>query len=275
MEKIGKVIIITGANCGIGYETALDLAKRNARIILACRDPKRAQDAVEKIKTESKNENVEFEQLDLASLKSIRDFSERINKKPTKLDILINNAGLSGDGPIKRTEDGFETVFGVNHLGPFLLTNLLLDLLKKSAPSRIINVSSEAHSCNESFRLIIRNNFFTININLVAKLNWDDLQMEKNYSSFKAYSNSKLANILFTKELAKRLEGTNVTAVSLHPGFIKTEIFRNIDNNPSFMNSIFKIMVRFFAKETKKGAISSVHCAIDDNIPNQNGLYFE
>ncbi len=99
--------------------------------------------------------------------------------------------------------------------------------------------------------------------------------MEKNYSSLKAYSNTKLANILFTKELAKRLEGTNVTAVSLHPGFVKTEIYRNIDNNPSFMNSIFKIMLRFFAKETKKGAISSVHCAIDDNIPNQNGLYFE
>jgi retinol dehydrogenase-12 len=145
----GKVIIITGANCGIGYETALDLAKRNARIILACRDPKRAQEAVDKIKTESKNENVEFEQLDLASMKSIRDFSDRINKKLTKLDILINNAGLSGDGPIKKTEDGFEMVFGVNHLGPFLLTNLLLDLLKKSAPSRIINVASAAHSCNE------------------------------------------------------------------------------------------------------------------------------
>ncbi len=112
-------------------------------------------------------------------------------------------------------------------------------------------------------------------LNLVAKLNWDDIQLEQNYSSFTAYANSKLGNILFTKELAKRLEGTGVTAVSLHPGFIKTEITRNIDNNPSFLNSVFKLAIRLFAKETKLGATASIHCAIDENIPKQHGLYFE
>ena len=144
-EIISKTIIITGANTGIGYETALELAKRNARVILACRDSKKGQEAVDKIKEESKNDNIELELLNLGSLKSIKDFSERIISKLERLDVLINNAGVAGFENRTLTEDGFETIFGVNHLGPFYLTNLLLPLLEKSAPSRIINVASRHH----------------------------------------------------------------------------------------------------------------------------------
>ena len=126
----GKNIIITGANTGIGYEVALDLAKRNAHVILACRDPKRGQDAVDKIKTESKNENVELELLDLASLKSIKEFSQRILKKLDRLDILINNAGLIGGETRVVTEDGFEQVIGVNHLGWFIIQMHDLEIIQ-------------------------------------------------------------------------------------------------------------------------------------------------
>lgn len=141
----GKTIIITGANAGIGYETALELAKRDAHLILACRDQKRGQEALDKIKNESNNTKIELELLDLSSLKSIKEFSERIQKKLNRLDVLINNAGLLGPPKRQLTQDGFEATFGVNHLGHFYLTNQLLDLLKKSAPSRIVNLSSRAH----------------------------------------------------------------------------------------------------------------------------------
>ena len=139
-----KNVIVTGANCGIGYETALELAKRGARVILACRDETKAKQACDKIKEESKNDKVEVELLDLSKMKSIKAFSERIIAKLDKLDVLINNAGLAVSN-FSKTEDGFETTFGVNHLGPYYLTRLLLDLIKKSAPSRIVNVSAEAH----------------------------------------------------------------------------------------------------------------------------------
>lgn len=141
----GKTVIITGANAGIGFETALELARRDAHVILACRDQKRGQEAVDKIKNETKNNNVELELVDLSNLKSIKEFSENILKKLNRLDVLINNAGLLGPAKRQLTQDGFEVTFGVNHLGHFYLTNLLLDLIKKSAPSRIINVSSRAH----------------------------------------------------------------------------------------------------------------------------------
>ena len=143
-----KNIIITGANTGIGYEAALDFAKRGANLILACRNEKLGNEAVEKIKAESKNENVQLELLDLGSLANTRAFAERILAKWNRLDILVNNAGLAGVD-YKLTADGFETHFQVNYLSHFLLTRLLLDLLKKSAPSRIINVSSLAHTSNK------------------------------------------------------------------------------------------------------------------------------
>lgn len=250
----GKNIIITGANTGIGYEVALDLAKRNAHVILACRDPKRGQDAVDKIKTESKNENVELELLDLASLKSIKEFSQRILKKLDRLDILINNAGLIGGETRVVTEDGFEQVIGVNHLGHFYLTNLLIGLIEKSEPSRIINVSSGAH--------------------YMGKINFNDFQAEKKYSAWGQYSMSKLANVLFTVELARRYKDKQITVVALHPGVIQSELWRYTDNQSGIINSLTRCFIRRFGKNSKQGAQSTIYCAINEDIPKKSGFYF-
>ena len=195
----GKVVIITGANSGIGKETAIDLAKRGGKIYIACRDIKRGEDALTEIKLESKSENVYFLQLDLASLDSVRDFSQKFHELESQLHILINNAGVMAC-PKADTKDGFEMQIGTNHLGHFLLTNLLLDLLKASIPSRIVVVSSILHR--------------------IGRINKRDFNCEKSYSKWFAYGQSKLANILFAHELAHRLEGTGVTINSLHPGLL-------------------------------------------------------
>lgn len=193
----GKVVVITGANSGIGKVTAIDLAKRGGTIYIACRDVKRGEEALRDIKAESGSEKIHFLQLDLASLESVRDFSKKFHEKESKLHILINNAGVMAC-PQSYTKDGFETHFGTNHLGHFLLTNLLLDLLKASAPSRIVVVSSFAH--------------------LIGTIKKHDLNSEKSYQKHLVYAQSKLANILFAREIAKRLKGTGVTANSVHPG---------------------------------------------------------
>ena len=199
-----KVVIITGANTGIGKETAIDLAKRGGKIYIACRDKTRGESALVDIRRESGSDKVYFLQLDLASLKSVREFSKKFHQLESKLDILINNAGVMAC-PKSTTEDKFETQIGTNHLGHFLLTNLLLDLLKSSAPSRIVNVSSRAHERGEIYR--------------------DDLMLDKSYSPLKAYSQSKLANVLFTRKLAKELQGTKVIVNSCHPGMYYSAYF--------------------------------------------------
>ena len=204
----GKTVIITGANTGIGLETAVDLAKRGARVILACRDVAKGKAAEAEVKERSKSDDVVFSKLDLASLQSVRDFSERTLEEESHIDILINNAGVCCVTPYSTTEDGFELQFGVNHLGHFLLTNLLLERIKKAPAGRIITVSSLVHS--------------------VGKINFDDLQPKQSYSRTGAYANSKLANVIFTKSLAKRLRGTNTTAYSLHPGSVLTELQRHL-----------------------------------------------
>lgn len=193
----GKVVIITGANSGIGKETAIDLAKRGGKIYIACRDKKRGEDAMKEIKEKSESDEIYFLKLDLASIDSIKNFSEEFLNLETNLHILINNAGVMAC-PRSFTKDGFEMHFGTNHLGHFLLTNLLLDILKASAPSRVVVVSSLFH--------------------IVGKIRKNDLFGEKFYFRWFAYASSKLANILFTRELAKRLAGTGVTANCLHPG---------------------------------------------------------
>jgi NAD(P)-dependent dehydrogenase (short-subunit alcohol dehydrogenase family) len=204
----GKIVVITGANSGIGKETAIDLAKRGGKIYIACRDLKRGEDALAEIKEKSGSKDVHFLQLDLASLDSVREFANNFRSLESKLDILINNAGIMAC-PRMKTKDGFELQLGTNHLGHFLLTNLLLDLIKEAAPSRIIVVSSILHR--------------------IGRIKKDDLNSEKSYFKWLVYGQSKLANILFTNELSRRLEGTKVTANSLHPGVINSELSKNLD----------------------------------------------
>ena len=203
----GKTVIITGGNTGIGKETALELARRGARVILGCRDESRGEAAVREIKKKSLSEHVVFRKLDLASLMSVRRFCERVLKEEDKIHVLINNAGVMFP-PYTQTEDGYELSLAVNHLGHFLLTNLLLDRIKDSSPSRILIVSSHAH-------------YF-------GSLDFEDMMWSKRYQPQLAYCRSKLANVMFARELAKRLAGTGVTVYALHPGTVNTELVRHL-----------------------------------------------
>lgn len=201
-------MIITGANTGIGKETAIDLARRGGKVYIACRDPVRGVEALKDIQDKSESTNVYFLQLDLGQMESIRQFTKKFRSAEDQLHILINNAGIMAC-PRSQTRDGFEAQIGTNHLGHFLLTNLLLDLLKNSAPSRVITVSSLYH--------------------IFGFINKNDLNSEKHYWRWLAYAQSKLANILFARELARRLEGTQVTSNALHPGCVNTDLTRNLD----------------------------------------------
>uniref|UniRef100_H2ZXJ7 Si:ch211-107o10.3 n=1 Tax=Latimeria chalumnae TaxID=7897 RepID=H2ZXJ7_LATCH len=252
----GKTVIITGANVGIGKETARDLARRDvgARVILACRDLNKAEQAASDLRKDTGNGILIVKKLDLASLNSVRKFTKEMQETEQRLDILINNAGVMRC-PKLQTEDGFELQFGVNHLGHFLLTNLLLDLLKKSAPSRIVNVSSLAHE--------------------KGKIYFDDLNLNKKYDPYENYRQSKLANVIFTRELARRLEGTGVTANSLHPGVVCTELGRFIlPTIPMWKRMIFTPFMLFVFKSPWQGAQTSIHCAVAEELEKTSGLYF-
>ena len=252
----GKTVIVTGANTGIGKETALDLATRGARVIMACRNLLKAEEALKEIVQKSGNKNIVAKRLDLASLKSVREFAEDVNNNEARLDVLVNNAGLIVK-TLTTTEDGFETTMGVNHLGHFLLTNLLLDLLKKSAPSRIVVVSSIAHN----------NPWFT-----TTGFNFENINGEIDYSPLAAYGQSKLANILFTRELARRLNGIGVTANSLHPGVVYTEISRNESSTLQFIFAHY--IYPHFAKTSFEGAQTTIHVAVSEELDGVTGLYF-
>lgn len=244
-----KTVVITGANTGIGKETAIDLAKRGAKIIMACRDMERGEAAKKEVIESSGSENVLCMKLDLADSKSIREFAEAINKDEPKLNILVNNAGVMVC-PYGKTADGFEMQIGVNHFGHFLLTHLLIDLIKRSAPARIITVSSMAHSW--------------------SSINLEDINSEKSYDKNQAYSQSKLANVLFTRSLAKRLEGTGVTTYSLHPGVVQTDLWRHL-NAPQ--RAIMK-MVSPFTKNSSQGAQTSIYCAVEPSLDKESGGYY-
>ncbi|XP_056134213.1 retinol dehydrogenase 12 [Lampris incognitus] len=249
----GKTVLITGANTGIGKETAMDMASRGARVILACRDMTRAHIAADEIRQKSGNGNVVVKKLDLASLQSVRNLAKEVQKSEQHLDILINNAGIMMC-PKWKTEDGFETQFGVNHLGHFLLTNLLLDLLKKSAPSRIVNVSSLAHE--------------------KGRIHFEDINLDKDYERAKSYRQSKLANVLFTRELAAQLQGTGVTAYSLHPGIIRTELGRHLFPTLAIWKRIFFMPFLMLIKSPWEGAQTTIYCAVDESLASSSGLYY-
>jgi len=245
----GKTVIITGANTGIGKETAIDLAKRGARVVMGCRSPTRGSAAVTEVKKESGSDHVFLELLDLSSLQSIHEFVKKYTEEYKELHILINNAGIMAC-PYWKTKDDFEMQFGVNHLGHFALTNLLLPSIKTSGTGRIVNVSSAAH--------------------YGGTMSFDDINLERKYAPWSAYQRSKQANVLFTMELARKLNGTDITTYSLHPGVIKTELGRhmplgflfNLIGGPSFL------------KSPVQGAQTTIYCAVEEDIEKHSGLYF-
>ena len=245
----GKTAIVTGASSGIGKITALELAKSGAKVVMVCRPGVKAEAAFSEISQEAGKENVELMNADLSSQSSIRTFAEEFRKAHDRLEILVNNAGIFlSDREL--TADGLEQTFATNHLAYFLLTNLLLDLLGASAPARIVNVSSEAERG--------------------AKINFDDLQGERNYSGMKAYSQSKLANILFTYELARRIKGTGVTANCLHPGLVNTGWGHR-------SRGLFKIGIKLatpFMLTPEEGAKTSIYLASSPEVEGVSGQYF-
>ena len=246
----GKVVIITGCNRGIGKATALELAKRGGKIYFACRNEEAALEALNEIEDLTKNENLYFLHLDLASFESIREFSKRFHEVEGRLDILINNAGAFS--PLQRTSDGIEMNLAVNYLGHFLLTNLLLDLLKASAPSRIVVVSS--------------------NIHRVADIKKDNINSEKSFPGpFKAYANSKLCSILFMRELSKRLEGTGVVCNALCPGSVDTGPIQHC--NP-FINFSLNTIKKFTDTTTDIGCQSTLLLAVEPSFAEVTGNYY-
>jgi NAD(P)-dependent dehydrogenase (short-subunit alcohol dehydrogenase family) len=244
----GKICIVTGSNTGIGKETARGLAARGATVVLACRSLEKACAARDDIAATTGNSDVSVEALDLGSFASIRSFAERFQAKHQRLDVLVNNAGI---WPLTRitTTDGLEATFGVNHVGTHLLTRELLPLLKKSAPSRIVVLSSGLH-----YR---------------GSMDWDDLQAErKKFNGPKMYSHSKLMNMLFTKALARRLEGSGVTVNGVHPGVVQTELAREY---PALVMKVFHL----FTLTPEQGAKCSLHVATAPDLANVSGAYFE
>lgn len=243
----GKICLITGANAGIGKVTALELAKQGATVVMVCRNKEKGEAALDEIKKKSGNVNLELLLADLSSQAEIRKLADEFKAKHNRLDVLLNNAGVYIP---KRTltVDAIETTFAVNHLAYFLLTNLLLDVLQQSAPSRIVSVSSEAHK--------------------YGKVEFDNLQGEREYKGIPAYSNSKLENVLFTRELARRLAGTGVTANCLHPGAVATSIFRNTPKPIEWL-------IKMFTMSPEKGAETSIYLATSPEVEGITGKYFE
>ncbi len=251
-----KTIIITGATSGIGTVTALELAKQGATIIIAVRSEGKAKKTVTQIRQKSNNEDVHYILVDFSSQTAIRSMAAQFLERYNQLHVLINNHGTVN---IRRqeTEDSLEQTFAVNHLGYFLLTNLLLERLKATGtaedPARIVNVSSSAH--------------------WGGRIDFDNLQLQRDYSWGKAYSNSKLANILFTTELARRLEGTNVIANALHPGWVATNIGADAIPIP-LLGRIAKFFINLTAISPEKGAQTSLYLATSPEIVTISGQYF-
>src|SRR5437764_4172946 len=246
----GKICMVTGANSGIGKATALELAQMGASVVMVCRDRARGEEARSEITTKSSNNAVDLLQADLSSQQSIRQLVENFQHHYTHLHVLINNAGAAFPGR-RETVDGLEMTFAVNYLAPFLLTNLLLDVLKASAPARIVNVSSNSHKA--------------------GYIKLDNLQSKNPYRSMKVYGQAKLAVVLFTYELARRLKGTGVTVNCLHPGFVATH-FGQSDVGPSFR--LLVKLIGSFGTSPQEGAKTSIYLASSPEVEGVTGTYF-
>jgi NAD(P)-dependent dehydrogenase (short-subunit alcohol dehydrogenase family) len=252
-DMTGKTVVITGANAGIGLETAVALAKAGAKTLITARDRVRGEAAVADIRVRSSHDDVDVVVFDLASLASIRDGAAAILQQCSRIDVLVNNAGLVLSDR-RETADGFEETFGVNHLGPFALTELLLERIKQSAPARIVNVASTAHQGARK------------------GLDFDDLQSTRGYSGMQVYSKSKLANIYFTTELARRLEGTGVTVNCLHPGTVATGFAR--DGDASGILAFGIKVIKPFILSAAQGARTSIYLASSPEVAGVTGEYF-
>ena len=240
-----KTVLVTGANAGIGRATATELARMGMRVLMACRSVERGAEAQAAVMAEFPGASTELLIADLSSGEGVRSLAAQTLQRTNRLDVLVNNAGVFTRDYLP-TVDGLETQFAVNHLAPFLLTHLLRDLLVKSAPARVVTVSSEAHKRGQ--------------------IRWDDLQGDRQYSGSQAYSQSKLANLLFNRELARRLGGTGVTANTLYPGVIGTELL--------FTGFAPLRFLRPFLKKPDAGARTSVFLASAPGVERLTGLYF-
>jgi NAD(P)-dependent dehydrogenase (short-subunit alcohol dehydrogenase family) len=248
----GKICLVTGASSGIGKATAVGLAKMGATVVMVCRDVTRGQAALTEIKRKSGNSSVDLLRADLSSQEAIRSLATEYKSKYRQLHVLINNAGVYYT---KRhvTVDGLEAMFAVNYLARFLLANLLLDIIKQSAPARIINVAGAYHA--------------------KGKIAFDDLQGEKDFDGQRANHQSKLADVLFTYELARRLKGTGVTVNCLHPGMVATDLIDKDQDFPRFYKYLYKLS-RPLMKSPARGAETSLYLASSPEVEGVTGQYF-
>jgi NAD(P)-dependent dehydrogenase (short-subunit alcohol dehydrogenase family) len=248
----GKIVLVTGSSSGIGFETAKALAQQGAEVILVARSEEKLKEAAAVIKAATGNDKLKYYTADFSSQKSIRELAAKVKKDYTKLDVLVNNAG--GVFPeFKLSEDGLEMTIATNHFAYFLLTNLLLDLLKKADSARIVNVASGSH--------------------YQGKIDFESFKKKKSYFIMKAYGQSKLANVLFTKELAERLKGTRITVNCVHPGFVHTGI------GTKGVTGVVKFIWTFFSRlgglSAEEGAKTSVYLASSSAVNGVTGKYFD
>jgi retinol dehydrogenase-12 len=244
----GRTFLVTGANTGIGKETARGLAGRGARVVLAGRSEAKTRAAMQEITDGTGNTDLDFLELDLGDLGSVRDAAEKFLATGEPLHVLLNNAGLAGTRGL--TKSGFELAFGTNHVGPFLFTELLRDRIVESGPGRIVNVASVAH-----YR--------------ARGIDWDAVRRPTvTRTAFDEYCVSKLANVLHAQELGRRLAGTGVTTYSLHPGAIASDVWREV---PFGLRQVMKL----FMKSTVEGAKTSLYCATSPAVASQSGRYYD
>ena len=248
----GKTVVITGGNAGIGKATAINLSKQGAEILITSRSEGKAKAAVEEIKSASKNDNVDFVLINLIDQESVKKAAVEIKAKCPKIDVLINNAGCYLS-ELELSPQGIEGQFATNHIGHFLLTNLILDNIKAAGNARIINLASIAHSSTR-------------------EVNFDDINYEKEqYGGWKSYSRSKFCNIVFTNELARRLENTGITANAIHPGGVRTEI---AEKDANWYTKLGWIVMKPFMITVEKGAETSVFLASSPDVEGETGGYW-